>query len=77
MDAAITSVVHTADSNPTAIPERMVVAEPVAVDFLTSCTGLFSVPVKYSVKRSIQIASTIPIVVAANGRHQPPGTWLI
>ena len=70
-------MVHTADSKPTAIPDKIVVAEPVAVDFLISCTGLFSVPVKYSVKRSMPIAKIMPMVVAANGLHQPPGTWSI
>ena len=75
--AASTMVVQTADSIPTAKPERMVVAEPVVVAFFTSCTGFLSVPVKYSVRRSMLIASRIPMVVTAKERHQPPGTWSI
>jgi hypothetical protein len=44
--APITSVVYTADSNPTARPLRMTVAAPVSEVDPTSLTGLYSVPVK-------------------------------
>ena len=71
---AMTKIDHTADSYPTARPDNIVVAEPVAVAFRISWTGLPSVPVKYSVRRSIAIAKQTPTVVARKGLHQPPGS---
>ena len=56
------------------ITNNIVVAAPVLVALRISRTGLPSVPVKYSVRRSIDIASPTPTAVARNGLHQPPGS---
>src|SRR5215208_1363210 len=72
MVTAITSTDHTDDSKPREIPLRMSVAGPVSAAFLTSLTGAAWVPVKYSVSRSITIASNTPTPTAMGNRHQPP-----
>src|SRR4030095_15065308 len=69
---AMTSTDHTEDSNPTETPFKINVAGPVSADFLMSLTGAACVPVKYSVKRSIKMASTTPTPTAMGKRHQPP-----
>ncbi len=74
MVTAMVTTDQTEDSNPTAVPLRIRVAGPVSAAVLISFTGEPWVPVKYSVSRSITMASRTPTVVARNGRHQPPGT---
>ncbi len=55
------------------MPCKIRVAGPVLAAFLISCTGDLCVPVKYSVMRSIRIASSTPMPTASGVRHQPPG----
>src|SRR5574341_628058 len=72
MVSAMTMTAQTDDSYPTEIPCRMRVAGPVSAPFLISLTGEACVPVKYSVRRSIKIASSTPAATAMGVRHQPP-----
>ena len=62
--APMTSVVYTADSSPTPMPERITVAAPVSDVLPTSLTGRWSVPVKYPVSARMHAASTMPITTA-------------
>src|ERR1044071_1205186 len=69
---AITITDQTEDSKPTETPLRIKVAGPVSAAFLISLTGAACVPVKYSVRRSIKMASTTPTPTAVGKRHHPP-----
>ncbi len=73
---AITSTDQTEDSNPTEIPFNIKVAGPVSAAFLMSLTGAASVPVKYSVKRSITMARMTPTPTAVGKRHHPPQVFM-
>ena len=72
MVRAMTRTDQTDDSKPTETPCRISVAGPVSAAFLISLTGDACVPVKYSVRRSIRIASSTPTPTAGGMRHQPP-----
>ncbi len=50
----------------------MSVAGPVSAPRLISLTGVLCVPVKYSVRRSIRMASRTPTATASGVRHHPP-----
>ena len=65
---------YTDDSRPDDVPESTTVAGPVRVDSAISCTGPYSVPVKYSVSRLTSWASTRPIITAPRHFH-PSLAW--
>ena len=64
---------YTVLSRPDEMPDNTVVAGPVRVASAMSGTGVFSVDVKYSVRRLSAWASTSPATTAA--KHFQPSFW--
>ena len=74
MAMAIAMIAYTDDSMPDAVPDSTVVAGPVRVAAAISCTGPYSVPVKYSVSRLTTWARTRPMTTAP--KHFQPSLAL-
>ena len=69
MAMAMAMMAYTDDSRPEEVPESTTVAGPVRADSAISCTGPYSVAVKYSVRRLTAWASTRPITTAPKQRQ--------
>src|SRR3954453_21834983 len=67
MSAPMMRIDHTVDSRPIENPARIVVAAPVCDAAATSCTGLRSVEVKYSVRTWMTAARIRPNDTAMPG----------
>ena len=74
MATAMARMAYTELSRPDDVPASTTVAGPVSDDSAISCTGAYSVPVKYSVSRLTTWARTRPTSTAAKHR-QPSLLW--
>ena len=71
---AIAMMAYTELSRPEDVPDSTTVAGPVSDASAISCTGAYSVPVKYSVSRLTTWARTRPTTTAAKHFH-PALAW--
>ena len=72
---AMARMAYTELSRPDEVPDSTTVAGPVSEASAISCTGPYSVPVKYSVRRLATWARTRPTTTAP--KHFQPGVGVV